>query len=136
MHYLPFAFILLFMLLIAPLQASLAMTASALVTTWGVRFSCRMMTGVEPSHADTLTALSLAITFVMLALLGLLSTAATGSGLQLQGTMLWLVPAALLFCYIAGFSIGLKTEFITSAPLALLSGLLTSATLYGVSQVM
>lgn len=136
MHYLPFAFILLFMQLIASLQASLVMAVSALLSTWGVRLACRWLTGSEPSPADVLNALALAVTFVMIALLGLLSSGATGNGLQLQGSTLWLVPAAVLFCYIAGFSLGLKTEFIRSTPLALLSGLFTSASLYGVSQVL
>lgn len=110
---------------IAPIETTIAFSASVIVTTFVVKLSAKLITGDDVSFIDALKAIGLSTLFVILAYFGLIGLTSPG-GTRFEGTSAVLFLFVFFISYIAGFSVALKTSFGHSAIIALISSLVSS----------
>ncbi|MGM8934627.1 hypothetical protein ACS8E9_07065 [Pseudomonas neustonica] len=114
----------IFFAAIAPIETTIAFSVSIIVTTLVVKVSTRFITGNEVSFIDALKAIGLSTLFVILAFFGMAGFSG-GPGIGLGGLSALVVIGLFFVCYIAGFSVALKTSFGQSTIIALVSSVVS-----------
>lgn len=130
MHYLLFVGFFLFFAFIAPLKVTLLSCVLVIVATLVVTFAAKAIANVAPTVGESFKAVALSFFFGVIALFTLVSFS-HGTGItSFTGLPAVAVFCALLASYVLGFKVALRTGFLASALIALVSTVVSGALIW------